>query len=147
MFPPSLSLPPCPLTSTIWRGEGTQSTLLSHSSFHTSQVSGFYWKVLHLQEFELWVTQCFHFFFPIFALWPLKLQADISKGLRNAVKFLWVKYIVLTQILCKFFLSPQTNIDLKKKKKKQGKQWTNPSNLCVQHHHSTPRFSLFILGW
>lgn len=61
----------------------------------------------------------FSCFVPIFTLWPLKLQADISKGLRNAVKFLWIKFIVLTQILRKFFLPPRTNIDLKKKKKKK----------------------------
>lgn len=55
---------------------------------------------------------------PVFALWPLIVQGDITEGLRNAVKFLGVKFIVLTQILYKFFLPPRTDIDLMKKRKK-----------------------------
>lgn len=92
----------------------------------------------------------FSCFVPIFTLWPLKLQADISKGLRNAVKFLWIKFIVLTQILCKFFLPPRTNIDLKKKKKKKKSKENNELIHLIYVSSITtsmPRFALFILGW
>lgn len=63
LLPSSLHSSPRPQPVLYEGGEGTQSTLLSHSSFHTSQVSEFYWKVLHLQKYELWAMQSFHVLF------------------------------------------------------------------------------------